>query len=82
VENTQRAKAPLTCTQPIHGRCAIGQGFQNVWFSCGEKNGSILGFSLKLLWEKYPIRMAYHPKEISMGWNHLIHAIKVGNEEA
>ena len=29
--------------------------------------GSILGFPLKLFWEKYPIRMTFHPKEISMG---------------
>jgi len=27
-----------TCTQPIHGRWATGQGFQRVWFGSREKN--------------------------------------------
>ena len=53
-----------------------------MWFNGGEKKGSILGFPLKLLWERYPVGMAYHPKEVSMGWDHLIHAIKASNEEA
>ena len=34
----QRARAPHTCTQPIHRKWATGQGFQRVWFGNGEKN--------------------------------------------
>ena len=32
----------------------------------GRKRGSILGFPLKLLWEKCPARMTSHPKEVRM----------------
>ena len=38
-----------------------------MWFGSGEKREPILGFSLKLLWEKCPVRMISHPKEVSMG---------------
>ena len=81
VKHAQRARAPPTCTYLIHGRWAIGQGFQKVWFGGREKNGSILGFPLKLLWERCPVGMASHPKEVSMGWNHLMHVIEVGDEK-
>ena len=53
-----------------------------MWLGSREKKGSILKFSLKLLWERYPVGMISHPKEVSMGWDHLMHVIKVGNEEA
>ena len=43
---------------------------------------SILGFPLKLLWGICPVWMAFHPKEVSMGWDHLMHAIGVGYEIA
>ena len=43
VEHTQKVKAPLTCTQPIHGRWTIGQGFQRVWSSGREKEGVYFG---------------------------------------
>jgi len=43
---------------------------------------SILGFPLKLLWKRCPIGMTSHPKEVSMGWDHLMHAIEVGDEVA
>ena len=39
VEHTQRAKAPPTCTQPIHGKWGTGQGFQRVWYGREEKMG-------------------------------------------
>ena len=81
-EHAQRARAPPTCTQPIHERWATSQGIQRVWFGDGEKKGYILGFPLKLLWDKCPFGMAFHPKEVSMGWNHLMHAIEVGDEVA
>ena len=51
-----------------------------MWFGSGEKRGSILGFSLKLLWGKCPTGMTFHLKEVSMGWDHLMHAIEVGEE--
>ena len=37
-----------------------------------------MGFLLKLLWEKCFARMASHPKEVRMSWDHLMHAIEVG----
>ena len=52
-----------------------------VWFSGGEKKRSILGFLLKLLWERCLARMTSHLKEVSIGRDHLMHVIKVGNEE-
>ena len=58
----------------------MGQGIQRVWFDNGKKMGSILGFPFKLLWGKYPIGMAFHPKEVRMGCDHLMHAIEVGEE--
>ena len=44
--------------------------------------GSILGFLLKLLWDKCPIGMVSHLKEVSIGCDHLMHAIEVGDEIA
>ena len=46
----------------------------------GEKKGSIMGFPLKLLWEKCSAGMTFHPKEVSMDWDHLMHVIEVGDE--
>ena len=53
-----------------------------MWFGGGEKKRYILGFALKLLWEKCSAGMTSHLKEVSMGWDHLMHGIEVGNEEA
>ena len=36
-------KTPLTCTQPIYGRWATGQGIQTVWSGGGEKEGVYFG---------------------------------------
>ena len=77
MEYAQRAMEPPTCTQLIHKRWATSQGFQRVSFGGGEKKGSIMGFSLKLLWEKCSAGMAFHLKEVSMGWDHLMHVIEV-----
>ena len=52
-----------------------------MWFGSGEKMGSILGFPLKLLWGKCLAGMAFHPKEVSMGWDHLMRVIEVGEEK-
>ena len=60
----------------------MGQGFQRVWFGGGEKMRSILGFLLNLLWEKCLVGITSYPKEVSMGWDHLMHAIEVGDEVA
>jgi len=35
-----------------------------------RKGKSILGFSLKLFWGRYPTRITYDPKEGKMSWNH------------
>ena len=82
MEHAQRARALPTCTQPIHGRWATGQGIQRVWFGDGEKMGFILRFSLKLLWGKCPTVMTSHSKEVSMGCDHLIHTIEVSDKVA
>ena len=43
--------------------------------------GFILGFLLKLLWDKCPTGMVSHLKEV-IGCDHLMHAIEVGDEIA
>ena len=43
VEHTQRARAPPTCTQPIHGKWARGQDFQSVWSDSEEKRKVYFG---------------------------------------
>ena len=47
-----------------------------------RKWGSILEFLPKLLWGECLAGMAFHPKKVSVGWNHLMHAIEVGGEVA
>ena len=69
-------------TQPIHGRWATGQGIQRVSFGDEKKRGSILGFPLKLLWGKCSTMMASYLKEVSMGCDHMIHAIEVSDKVA
>ena len=40
-------------------------------YSGGGENGEpILGFPLKLFWEKCPAGMISQPKEANMSWNH------------
>ena len=56
--------------------------FKGCGLAVGRKKWSILGFLLKLLWERCLAGMTSHPKEVSIGWDHLMHAIEVGNEEA
>ena len=41
-----------------------------MWSGGREKGEPILGFSLKLFWEKCPVGMTSHPKEVNMSWNH------------
>ena len=56
VEHTHRAKAPPTCTQPIQGWWAMGQGYDRVWSSGGEKGETYFGI----------------PAQISLGRNVLL----------
>ena len=58
------------------------KGIRGCGLAVGRKKGSILRFPLKLLWEKCPTRMASHPKEVRTSWDHLMHAIEVGEGEA
>ena len=51
-----------------------------VW-QWGE-NGVYSGIPAQASLGKCPTRMSFHPKEVSMGWNHLMHAIEVGDEVA
>ena len=57
------------------------KAFKRCGLAVRRKRGSILGFPLKLFWERCSVRMTSNPKEVSMGWNHLMHAIEVGNKE-
>ena len=43
---------------------------KRAWSSDGERRKPILGFLLRLFWEKCPAGMTYHPKEVMMSWNH------------
>jgi len=45
----------------------VREGMVWRWREGGE---SILGFPLKLFWEKCPVGMTYHPKEGNVSWNH------------
>ena len=52
---------------------------------CGLAVGRIeayLGFLLRLLLGKCFARMAFYPKEVSVGWSQLMHAIRVGIKKA
>ena len=75
-------RAPPTCTQPIQGRWAHGQGDSEgvVWW--WGKRGSIFGFLPWLLLEIYLARIVSYPKEVINGWDHLMHAIELGSEVA
>jgi len=64
VEHAQKARAPPTCTWPIHERWAMGQGIQRVWFG----NGVYYGIPAQTSLGKCPARMSFHPKKVSMGW--------------
>ena len=63
-----------------------GRPWVKTFIGCGlaveRKNESIQGFPLNLLWERCPTRLTSYPKEISMGCDHLMHAIEVANKEA
>ena len=58
------------------------KGIKGCGLVVGRKRGSILGFLIKILWEKCPTRMAFHLKEVRMSRDHLMHAIEVGEGEA
>ena len=60
----------------------MGQRYKMVWSSGREKGEPILGFPLKLFWEKCSARMTSHPKEVNMSWNHWMHAIEGGKGKA
>ena len=54
-----------------HG-LAVGRG----------KKKHIMGLLLKLFWEKYPVGMTCHPKEVRMSWNHQVHAMRDRERES
>ena len=57
----------LANTGEVGHRSKVRKGV--VWW-WGEGGEPILGFPLKLFWEKYPAGVTYHPKEANMSWNH------------
>ena len=52
-----------------------------VWW-WGERGGLFWGSHLNFFGEKCPVRMGSYQKEVSMSWEHLMHAIEVGEGEA
>ena len=53
----------LVPSQYIEGGPRV-QVFKGRGLAVGRKRESILGFPLKLIWEKCLVRMASHPKEV------------------
>ena len=51
-----------------------------VWW-WGEREGLFWGSRSNFFGERCPAGMTSHQKEVNMGLDHLMHAIKVGNEE-
>ena len=51
-------------------------------FSCGEKTKVYSRVPTQASLKKCPVGMAFHPKEVSVGCDHMIHAIEVGGEVA
>ena len=45
-----------------------------------RKGGLFWGSRSSFFKERCPTRMASHLKEVSMGWDHQMHAIEVGDE--
>ena len=58
------------------------KGFKGCGLGWGEKEGLFWGSHSNFFGERRLVGMVSHPKEASMGWDHLMHAIKVGNREA
>ena len=56
--------------------------FRGCGLAVGRKRGSILGFPLKLLCGEMSCWDGISPKRVSVGWDHLMHSIEVGNGDA
>ena len=56
--------------------------FRGCGLAVGRKKGLFWGYRSSSFGGRYPTGMVSHPKEVSIGCDHLIYAIKVGNEEA
>ena len=54
------------------------KGIKGCGLAMGRKRGPILGFSLKLLWGEMPCWDGISLKKVNMSWDHLIHAMEVG----
>ena len=72
--------------QPVPSQYKGGRptvkGNQRAWFGGGGERGSIFGFLLWLLLGICLIGMASYPKEVTNGWDHLMHVIELGSEVA
>ena len=63
----------------------VGHRFRyskGVIWRLGERDGLFWGSCSNVFGEGCSTGMASHQKEVNMGWDHLMHAIEVGNEEA
>ena len=72
--------------QPVPSQYKGGRpmvkGIQRVWFGGGGKRGLYLVSNRVFFWEIYLAMMVSYPKEVIDGWDHLMHAIKLGSEVA
>ena len=78
VKHTQRAKAPPTCTQPIHERWVMGQGYQRVWFSGGEKDGVYFGVPTQTLLGSKTLETKCIRTSFCICWQTMIKTMSLG----
>ena len=71
---------PLVLSQYRSGGPWI-RGKKGYGLAVRRRGKPILGFMLKLFWEKCPTRMTYHLKEGKLSWNHQVHAIRISKRE-
>ena len=55
------------------------KGFRGCGLAVRRKKGSIWGSRSNFFGDECPVRMTSHPKEVSMSYDHLMHAIEVGD---
>ena len=76
VKNAKHARDPgTTSLYPVN----IGSGGSWVrghGLVVGRGKKLILGFLLRLFWEKCSIGITCHPKEVRMSWNRQVHAMR------
>ena len=77
--NAQSKEEMKGNTWEVGHRSRVLEGVVWRW---GEGEGLFRGSCSNFFGEKCPARMTSYPKEVSMSWDHLMHAIEVGEREA